>query len=94
MIVMAHWSERRIAKVLAGCLIALLLGPLPVFSQAPPSSPPAPGAQDQASGPKPFTAEELEQIVAPIALYSDSLLAQVFMAVHLPASRSCRPRAS
>ena len=31
-----------------------------------------------------FSAEELEQIVAPIALYPDSLLAQVFMASTYP----------
>ena len=45
-------------------------------------SPPPTASQDQA--PKPFTAEELEQIVAPIALYPDPLLAQVFMASTYP----------
>jgi len=33
---------------------------------------------------QPFKPEELEQIVAPIALYPDSLLAQVFMASTYP----------
>src|SRR4051812_31061765 len=33
---------------------------------------------------KPFKTEEIEQIVAPIALYPDSLLAQVFMASTYP----------
>jgi uncharacterized protein DUF3300 len=39
-------------------------------------------AQDAPSGqnPKPFSKEELDALVAPIALYPDSLLAQVFMA--------------
>ena len=76
MIVIAHWLERRVAKTLAVCLVALLLGPLPVFAQD------QPGQEEM--GPKPFTPEELEQIVAPIALYSDGLLAQVFMASTYP----------
>jgi hypothetical protein len=37
-----------------------------------------------ADEPPPFSPEELEQIVAPIALYPDSLLAQVFMASTYP----------
>lgn len=41
----------------------------------------APSAQAQ---PAPFKPEELEQIVAPIALYPDSLLAQIFMASTYP----------
>ena len=41
-------------------------------------------AQTDAAAPTPFGAEELEQIVAPIALYPDSLLAQVFMASTYP----------
>ena len=37
-----------------------------------------------ATQPAPFKPEELEQIVAPIALYPDSLLAQIFMASTYP----------
>ena len=33
---------------------------------------------------KPFTKEQLEQLVAPIALYPDGLLSQVFMAATYP----------
>ena len=44
----------------------------------------SPAASQEQAGPKPFTAEELEQIVAPIALFSDGLLAQVFMASTYP----------
>jgi hypothetical protein len=40
-------------------------------------------AQDEAS-PPPLKPEELEQLVAPIALYPDSLLAQVLMASTYP----------
>jgi len=41
-------------------------------------------AQDQAPEQPAFKPEELEQIVAPIALYPDSLLAQIFMASTYP----------
>jgi hypothetical protein len=57
-------------------------------AQAPPPPPagtpppPPPGASDAA--PAPFKPEELEQIVAPIALYPDPLLAQIFMASTYP----------
>jgi len=37
-----------------------------------------------AEGPKPFTQEELDQMVAPIALHPDSLLAQILMASTYP----------
>src|SRR5262249_15213272 len=46
------------------------------------------GAQEnptqEQTGPKPFKPEELEQIVAPIALYPDPLVAQVLMAATYP----------
>ena len=37
-----------------------------------------------AEGPKPFTQEELDQLLAPIALHPDSLLAQILMASTYP----------
>src|SRR5687768_696972 len=43
--------------------------------------PPLLRAQD---APKPFSKEELEQIVAPIALYPDALVAQILMASTYP----------
>ena len=49
------------------------------------AAPPLPRAQQQpGSGPQPFKSEELEQIVAPIALYPDPLIAQIFMASTYP----------
>jgi len=39
---------------------------------------------------KPFKQEELDQLVAPIALYPDSLLAQIFMASTYPLEWSWR----
>ena len=60
---------RSILRRLVICLFATLSGPHLV----------AHAAQD-----KPFSSEELEQIVAPIALYPDALLAQVLMAATYP----------
>ena len=59
---------------------------MPVPAQVPPSTPtPAatPGAAAPA-GTKSFSQEELDQLLAPIALYPDALLAQVLMASTYP----------
>jgi hypothetical protein len=57
--------------VLVGFLILLLVAPPPVLGQGP-------------GTPTPFRQEELDQMLAPIALYPDSLLAQVLMAATYP----------
>ncbi len=57
-----------------------------VYSQETPARlrrPTTPSAEEQAKA-VPFKPEELEQIAAPIALYPDSLLAQVMMASTYP----------
>ena len=54
---------------------------LPVAAQAPPPTAPPPAA---APGAKTFSQQELEQLVAPIALYPDALLAQTLMASTYP----------
>ena len=67
-------------------LAILLAAPaLPRAQQAPPA-PQAPQAPPPASDNdvQPFKPEELEQIVAPIALYPDPLVAQVMMAATYP----------
>jgi hypothetical protein len=52
------------------------------FAQTPaPTAAPAPAADNRTP---PFKKEELEQILAPIALYPDALLAQIFMASTYP----------
>jgi hypothetical protein len=58
-------------RVVAGLVALVLASPLPLLAQEPP-----PLAL--------FPPEELEQIAAPIALYSDPLLAQVLMAATYP----------
>jgi Protein of unknown function (DUF3300) len=69
--------------------IMLASPPLPRAQQAPPAqppqtqpAPPAPQAGDDDV--QPFKPEELEAIVAPIALYPDPLVAQVLMASTYP----------
>jgi len=76
-------------SVVAGMLcIAMSLpmqaqGPFPAANQ--PSSPgPFSPSQQSTSGGKTFSQQELDQILAPIALYPDSLLAQVLMASTYP----------
>src|SRR5262245_14371591 len=70
----------------AGLSLAFLLASLGVGERAPdPRNEP----QDKAAQSKPATAktfkpEEIEQLVAPIALYPDSLLSQVLMASTYP----------
>jgi uncharacterized membrane protein YgcG len=69
-------------RMLLGALAMSALGSLnsmPCFAQASPPAPPAP--EDDKKTLKP---EELDQILAPIALYPDSLLSQVLMATGYP----------
>jgi len=56
--------------LLAGLLVICLAMPASVFSQ------------QEAS--KPFKQEELDQLIAPVALYPDDLLTQIFMAATYP----------
>ena len=45
---------------------------------------PMPGLVQAPTEPKPFSPEELDQMLAPIALYDDALLSQVLMAASYP----------
>ena len=76
--------QRRLIPYLA---IATLLAAAPATAQQqqapfPPASPPAPSAP--AEGGKTFTQQDLDTILAPIALYPDALLAQTLMAASYP----------
>ena len=59
-------------NILIWLLVLLMAIPSPVF------------AQDSKATPKKFSQEELDQVLAPVALYPDSLLAQVFIAATYP----------
>ena len=72
-------------KLVALALCAALA--MPVGSQVPPTPAPAPAAPPGQGGQpaaKSFSQEELDQLVAPVALYPDALLAQVLMASTYP----------
>jgi hypothetical protein len=66
-------------SLIAGMLCLALVMPAP--AQVPP--PPAPAATLSADA-KAFSQQELDQLVAPVALYPDALLAQVLMASTYP----------
>ena len=66
----------RIRRALAGCVSIGLVVLL--------AAPSLPRAQQLGADARPFKPEELEQIVAPLALYPDPLVAQSFMASTYP----------
>ena len=71
----------------AGRFWAVMLSSLSLALPAPaqvPASPSPPPAQSSGSNAKTFTQQELDQLLAPIALYPDALLAQVLMASTYP----------
>jgi Protein of unknown function (DUF3300) len=71
-------------------ITVLVAGQASVLAQTPPAKPATPAAPAATAAPgtdnrtPPFKKEELEQILAPIALYQDALLAQIFMASTYP----------
>jgi hypothetical protein len=70
--------------VISSAVVAALA--LAVGAQSPPPGAPASGtaATTSPAGSKNFKTEEIEQVVAPIALYTDSVLSQVLMAATYP----------
>ena len=75
---------KRLRPIVALALCAALA--LPVPAQVPATTPPpsaAPATQAPA-GAKHLLQQELDQLVAPVALYPDALLAQVLMASTYP----------
>jgi hypothetical protein len=75
---------KRFTRIVATALSVALAFPLPAQVPPPPATP-APAATPAASsGAKSFSQQELDQLVAPIALYPDPLLAQVLMASTYP----------
>src|SRR5580765_3205646 len=75
---------KQVRSVVASIVCVALAFPVPA-QVPPPGSAPAPASAPAASpGAKSFSQQELEQLVAPIALYPDALLAQVLMASTYP----------
>src|SRR4029453_9570503 len=87
-------AVRLIDKIAAWVTVLLLVVPPLAPAQTPPPPPagPAPAAPPPGSAAScraapqanPFTAEQLDQLTAPIALYPDQLVAQVLMAATYP----------
>lgn len=79
-------SSRFSGRLVIACVaVGLVTLPCGVFSQT--TATPAPttqGTQAKQSNPVPFKPEEIEALVAPIALYPDNLLSQVLMASTYP----------
>src|SRR5512143_1758035 len=77
---------KTVTRIIVGTLSLALALPLP--AQVPPGpvspAPPVPAPSQAAPSAKSFSQEELDQLLAPIALYPDSLLAQVLMASTYP----------
>jgi hypothetical protein len=74
---------KRAISICGSTLVAVVMaGQVLVQAQTPAPAPAAAPAADNRT--PPFKKEELEQILAPIALYPDALLAQIFMASTYP----------
>ena len=76
------FTKQFFVRPLAWAMIVLLAAPPTVMTQQP-AAPPAASTQQPAAPPT-FKQEELDQILAPIALYPDSLIAQILMASTFP----------
>ena len=74
--------ERRVLLPVLAFLLAFLWVPLGFAQGTPPAAADAPAAAE--APPPGLTAEQLDQLLAPIALYPDALLAQVMMAAAYP----------
>jgi hypothetical protein len=73
------FTKQFFVRPLAWAMIVLLAAPPAVLTQQP-AAPPT----QQPAAPPTFKQEELDQILAPIALYPDSLIAQILMASTFP----------
>jgi uncharacterized membrane protein YgcG len=71
---------RRVVAVMVSSALALMTAPSTGQAQ---TGAPAPAGAPAQSG-KPVSQEQLEQLLAPIALYTDALLAQILMASTYP----------
>jgi hypothetical protein len=73
------FTKQFFVRPLAWAMIVLLAAPPAVLTQQPAAAP-----TQQPASPPTFKQEELDQILAPIALYPDSLIAQILMASTFP----------
>ncbi len=64
--------------------LALLIAPSIAFAQSAPPTTPSPEAPPAIATKPPISDEQLQQVVAPIALYPDTLVSQILMAATYP----------
>jgi hypothetical protein len=76
---------KMVVKQLAAGFLVLLLSVSVAFAQTPPPPPPGnPPPPPPDAGQPMFSQQELDQMLAPIALYPDALLSQILMAATYP----------
>jgi uncharacterized membrane protein YgcG len=75
---------KRAFAICGTVIVTVFIAGTAAIGQAPAPAPAAPAAEGTANRTPPFKKEELEAILAPIALYPDALLAQIFMASTYP----------
>jgi hypothetical protein len=86
-----EWTRQGLAVVLSALMIMIPMGQGGAFAQSVPSPsseeyyPPVADNGEQVPQGQPLSAGQLDQLVAPIALYPDALLAQVLAASTYPA---------
>jgi hypothetical protein len=79
----ARWSQRLVAGALAASMLPFTLG-VAWSQEAPPPPPDTYDSGPPQGGYEPLPADQLDQLVAPVALYPDSLVAQVLAAATYP----------
>jgi hypothetical protein len=77
---MTNNFAKQFLSVALSCLLVVTTGPIKLAGQETPAA----GSTGNSGQPAPFTAEALQQMVAPIALYPDALVAQVLGAATFP----------
>ena len=84
---LGEWTRRGLALVLSALMIMIPMQGA-AFAQSAPAQDPEQSAPPDAGQPgpqgQPLAAEQLDQLVAPIALYPDALLAQILAAATYP----------
>jgi len=83
--IIGQFTRQGLAVFLSALMIMVPMGQGDLFAQSPPPAPP-PAADNSPQAPQaqPLTADQLDQLVAPIALYPDALVAQVLAASTYP----------
>lgn len=75
--------QKRLMRNMGNLALAAVLAAAPALAQQPPPAS-EPAQAPKAAGAKTFSQQDLDQLLAPIALYPDALLAQILMASTYP----------